>query len=62
MLICNGYRYADSHTAVWDVHFLIKVNKSNMEITSKSEWNTWDEIDWVKVDSNVFKLQKRSAT
>ena len=30
-----------------------------MEITSKSEWNTWDEIDWIKVDSSVFKLQKR---
>ena len=30
-----------------------------MEITSKSEWNSWEEIDWVKVDSSVFKLQKR---
>lgn len=30
-----------------------------MEITSKSEWNNWDEIDWVKVDSRIFKLQKR---
>lgn len=56
---CNGYGYADSHTAVWDVHFLSTVNKSNMEIASKSEWNNWDEIDWVKVDSSVFKLQKR---
>ena len=30
-----------------------------MEITSKSEWNNWNEIDWSKVDSSVFKLQKR---
>ena len=30
-----------------------------MEIASKSEWNNWDEIDWFKVDSSVFKLQKR---
>ena len=30
-----------------------------MEIASKSEWNNWDKIDWVKVDSSVFKLQKR---
>ena len=59
MPICNRYGYADSHTAVWDVHFLSTVNKSNMEITSKSEWNNWDEIDWSKVDSCVFKLQKR---
>ena len=59
MPICNEYGYANSHTALWDVHFLSKVNKSNMEITSKSEWNNWDEIDWFKVDSSIFKLQKR---
>ena len=30
-----------------------------MEITSKSEWNTWDKIDWTKIDTQIFKLQKR---
>lgn len=30
-----------------------------MEITSKSEWNTWEEIDWTKIDTQIFKLQKR---
>jgi RNA-directed DNA polymerase len=30
-----------------------------MEITSKSEWDTWEEIDWKKVITQVFKLQKR---
>lgn len=59
MPICNEYGYANSHTALWDVHFLSKVNKSNMAITSKSEWNNWEEIDWFKVDSSIFKLQKR---
>lgn len=30
-----------------------------MEITSKSEWNTWEEVDWKKVTTQIFKLQKR---
>ncbi len=30
-----------------------------MEITSKSEWNNWNQIDWIKIDSSIFKLQKR---
>lgn len=30
-----------------------------MEITSKLKWNTWGEINWKKVDLQVFKLQKR---
>lgn len=30
-----------------------------MEITSKSKWNTWKDIDWKTVESKVFKLQKR---
>jgi RNA-directed DNA polymerase len=39
--------------------FYIKSISPNMEITSKLEWNNWDEIDWSKVDSSIFKLQKR---
>ena len=30
-----------------------------MEITSKLKWNTWEEINWKTVESQVFKLQKR---
>lgn len=30
-----------------------------MQITSKLKWNTWEEIDWKIVESQVFKLQKR---